>query len=80
MTFPFAVPQRARLIRAALPTSWKLTFRNNSPKPGSTLSKRGSMAYLCLSYDHRLIDGAYAGAFLNRVQADLEGFNFSAVL
>ena len=39
-----------------------------------------SMAYLCLSYDHRLIDGAYAGAFLNRVQADLEGFNFSAVL
>ena len=36
-----------------------------------------SMAYLCLSYDHRLIDGAYAGAFLNRVQANLEGFDCS---
>ena len=39
-----------------------------------------SMAYLCLSYDHRLIDGAYAGAFLNRVQADLEGVDFSTLL
>jgi len=38
-----------------------------------------SMAYLCLSYDHRLIDGAYAGAFLNRVQANLEGFDVSIV-
>lgn len=38
-----------------------------------------SMAYLCLSYDHRLIDGAYAGAFLNRIQASLEGFDFSMI-
>jgi len=38
-----------------------------------------SMAYLCLSYDHRLIDGAYAGAFLNHVQANLEGFDFSTI-
>ncbi len=38
-----------------------------------------AMAYLCLSYDHRLIDGAYAGAFLNRVQANLEGFDLSTV-
>ncbi|MDE2180613.1 MAG: 2-oxo acid dehydrogenase subunit E2 [candidate division NC10 bacterium] len=38
-----------------------------------------SMAYLCLSYDHRLIDGAYAGAFLNHVQATLERFDFSIV-
>jgi 2-oxoglutarate dehydrogenase complex dihydrolipoamide succinyltransferase (E2) component len=38
-----------------------------------------SIAYLCLSYDHRLIDGAYAGAFLNRVQANLEGFDFSSI-
>ena len=38
-----------------------------------------SMAYLCLSYDHRLIDGAYAGAFLNHVQAQLERFDFSTV-
>ena len=38
-----------------------------------------SMAYLCLSYDHRLIDGAYAGAFLSRVQANLERFDFATV-
>lgn len=38
-----------------------------------------SMVYLCLSFDHRLIDGAYAGAFLNRIQADLERFNFAIV-
>lgn len=38
-----------------------------------------SMAYLCLSYDHRLIDGAYAGAFLNHVQVNLEGFDLSTV-
>ncbi len=38
-----------------------------------------SMAYLCLSYDHRLIDGAYAGAFLNDLQRRLEGFDFSSV-
>jgi 2-oxoglutarate dehydrogenase E2 component (dihydrolipoamide succinyltransferase)/2-oxoisovalerate dehydrogenase E2 component (dihydrolipoyl transacylase) len=38
-----------------------------------------SMAYLCLSYDHRLIDGAYASAFLNHVRATLEGFDFSMI-
>ncbi|MBI3780672.1 MAG: 2-oxo acid dehydrogenase subunit E2 [candidate division NC10 bacterium] len=36
-----------------------------------------SMAYLCLSYDHRLIDGAYAGAFLNHMQSNLEQFDFA---
>ncbi|MDE2058964.1 MAG: 2-oxo acid dehydrogenase subunit E2 [candidate division NC10 bacterium] len=38
-----------------------------------------SMAYLCLSYDHRLIDGAYASAFLNHVQGTLQGFDFSVI-
>lgn len=38
-----------------------------------------SMAYLCLSYDHRLIDGAYAAAFLNHIQATLERFDSSIV-
>lgn len=38
-----------------------------------------SMAFLCLSHDHRLIDGAYASAFLNHVQETLQGFNFSTV-
>lgn len=38
-----------------------------------------SMAYLCLSYDHRLIDGAYASAFLTHVQTTLQGFDFSII-
>ena len=29
--------------------------------------------YLCLSFDHRAIDGAYAGAFAGRVRDILEG-------
>jgi pyruvate/2-oxoglutarate dehydrogenase complex dihydrolipoamide acyltransferase (E2) component len=37
------------------------------------------MAYLCLSYDHRLIDGAYAGAFLNHMQSNLERFDFATL-
>ncbi|MFC6886520.1 MULTISPECIES: 2-oxo acid dehydrogenase subunit E2 [Actinomadura] len=30
------------------------------------------MAYLCLTYDHRLVDGADAARFLSAVKADLE--------
>ncbi|MFQ5883224.1 MAG: dihydrolipoamide acetyltransferase family protein [Candidatus Methylomirabilales bacterium] len=33
-----------------------------------------SMAYLCLSFDHRVIDGALAGQFLQEVKSALEGF------
>jgi 2-oxoglutarate dehydrogenase E2 component (dihydrolipoamide succinyltransferase) len=33
------------------------------------------MMYLSLSYDHRIIDGAHGGAFLNRVKQLLEGFD-----
>jgi pyruvate/2-oxoglutarate dehydrogenase complex dihydrolipoamide acyltransferase (E2) component len=33
-----------------------------------------SMVYLCLSFDHRVIDGAVAGAFLQEIKAGLEGF------
>ena len=33
------------------------------------------MMYLSLSYDHRLIDGAHGGAFLNRVKELLEEFD-----
>ncbi|MFN4032747.1 MAG: dihydrolipoamide acetyltransferase family protein [Fimbriimonadales bacterium] len=31
---------------------------------------------LCLSYDHRLIDGMYAGRFLQRVKRAIEAFEF----
>ncbi|MFQ5990055.1 MAG: dihydrolipoamide acetyltransferase family protein [Candidatus Methylomirabilales bacterium] len=33
-----------------------------------------SMTYLCLSFDHRVIDGAMAGQFLQGIKAGLEGF------
>jgi 2-oxoglutarate dehydrogenase E2 component (dihydrolipoamide succinyltransferase) len=33
------------------------------------------MMYLSLSYDHRIIDGAHGGAFLNRIKRFLEGFD-----
>jgi len=28
-----------------------------------------------MSYDHRIVDGAHGGAFLNRVKELLEGFD-----
>ncbi len=34
-----------------------------------------SMVYLCLSFDHRVIDGALAGQFLREVQKGLEEFD-----
>jgi pyruvate/2-oxoglutarate dehydrogenase complex dihydrolipoamide acyltransferase (E2) component len=33
-----------------------------------------SMGYLCLSYDHRAVDGAVAGRFLQRLRRTLESF------
>jgi 2-oxoglutarate dehydrogenase E2 component (dihydrolipoamide succinyltransferase) len=33
------------------------------------------MMYLSLSYDHRIIDGAYGSTFLNSVGKDLENFD-----
>ncbi len=33
------------------------------------------MMYLSMSYDHRIIDGAHGGAFLNRIKQLLEGFD-----
>lgn len=34
----------------------------------------GSMAYFCLSFDHRTIDGAVAGPFLEKLKTILEAF------
>jgi 2-oxoglutarate dehydrogenase E2 component (dihydrolipoamide succinyltransferase) len=39
-----------------------------------------SVAYLSLSYDHRIIDGADAARFLAEVKGILEGYDFSGVL
>ena len=36
-----------------------------------------SMGYLCLSYDHRAVDGAVAGRFLQRLRRSLESFRAS---
>jgi 2-oxoglutarate dehydrogenase E2 component (dihydrolipoamide succinyltransferase) len=37
-----------------------------------------SMAYLALSYDHRLVDGADAARYLSSVKARLEAADFAA--
>jgi len=39
-----------------------------------------SMVYLSLSFDHRLIDGALGGMFLQRIVEYLEGFNPDLIL
>ncbi|TCO48035.1 2-oxoglutarate dehydrogenase, E2 component, dihydrolipoamide succinyltransferase [Actinocrispum wychmicini] len=39
-----------------------------------------SMVYLCLTYDHRLVDGADAGRFLSTIKRRLEEGNFEAEL
>ena len=33
-----------------------------------------SMMNLCLSYDHRLVDGAYAAQFMKELRENLEGW------
>jgi 2-oxoglutarate dehydrogenase E2 component (dihydrolipoamide succinyltransferase) len=38
------------------------------------------MAYLCLSYDHRIVDGADAARFLTTVKDRLEGGAFEGEL
>jgi 2-oxoglutarate dehydrogenase E2 component (dihydrolipoamide succinyltransferase) len=39
-----------------------------------------SMSYLTLSFDHRIIDGALGGSFLESVIRHLESFDYAAVL
>ena len=39
-----------------------------------------SMMYVCLSYDHRIIDGAVADQFLNHLKKTLETADFRALL
>jgi 2-oxoglutarate dehydrogenase E2 component (dihydrolipoamide succinyltransferase) len=38
------------------------------------------MMYLSMSYDHRIIDGAHGGAFLNRVKELLQNFDSDRAL
>ncbi|HYW33981.1 MAG TPA: 2-oxoglutarate dehydrogenase, E2 component, dihydrolipoamide succinyltransferase [Balneolaceae bacterium] len=44
-------------------------------RDGEDLIAIRHMMYLSLSYDHRIIDGAHGGAFLNRVKELLENFD-----
>ena len=37
------------------------------------------MMFLCLSYDHRLVDGAYAAQFMAQVKQNLEGWGEDAI-
>jgi pyruvate/2-oxoglutarate dehydrogenase complex dihydrolipoamide acyltransferase (E2) component len=36
------------------------------------------MMNLCLSYDHRLVDGAYAAQFMKELRENLEGWDEGA--
>jgi 2-oxoglutarate dehydrogenase E2 component (dihydrolipoamide succinyltransferase) len=38
------------------------------------------MGHLCLSFDHRALDGAYAGSFVARVQEIIETRNWEQEL
>jgi 2-oxoglutarate dehydrogenase E2 component (dihydrolipoamide succinyltransferase) len=51
----------------------------DDPSLGETIALR-QMAYLALSYDHRIVDGADAARFLTAVKARLEEANFEAEL
>ncbi|MEO7982348.1 MAG: 2-oxoglutarate dehydrogenase, E2 component, dihydrolipoamide succinyltransferase, partial [Sporichthyaceae bacterium] len=51
----------------------------DDPDLGETIAIR-SMAYLALSYDHRLVDGADAARFLSTVKARLEEGSFESDL
>jgi pyruvate dehydrogenase E2 component (dihydrolipoamide acetyltransferase) len=46
--------------------------RKRAVAAGGALAIRPT-GFLCLSFDHRALDGAYAGAFASRVRAILEG-------
>ena len=37
------------------------------------------MMFLCLSYDHRLVDGAYAAQFMAQIKSNLESWDEQAV-
>ena len=50
-----------------------------SDETGSDSIGIRSMAYLTLTFDHRIIDGAIGGQFLSRVKWHLEHFNFQLV-
>ena len=38
------------------------------------------MMFLSMSYDHRIIDGAHGGAFVNRIKQMLEDFDINRAI
>lgn len=57
-----------------------LTFESIVKKPvviNDMIAVR-SMANICLSLDHRILDGVICGRFLQRVKENLEGFNLES--
>ncbi|MEX0721090.1 MAG: 2-oxoglutarate dehydrogenase, E2 component, dihydrolipoamide succinyltransferase [Balneolaceae bacterium] len=48
-------------------------------KEGDVIAIR-HMMFLSMSYDHRIIDGAHGGAFLNRIKGILEDFDLERAL
>jgi len=59
-----------------------LTFESIVKKPvviNDMIAVR-SMANICLSLDHRILDGVICGRFLQRVKENLEGFNLESTI
>ena len=82
---PGAMTRTARWWRRAIDPAgpaageYKAIAVHTGPDGDDTIAIR-SMMYLSLTYDHRLVDGADAGRFLQTLKARLEGGAFEAEL
>lgn len=74
---PILTPPQVGILGAGLVVKRPVVV--DDPQLGEVIAVR-SMAYLSLSYDHRLVDGADAARFLQTVKARIEEGNFEAEL
>ncbi|MDQ4130349.1 MAG: 2-oxo acid dehydrogenase subunit E2 [Actinomycetota bacterium] len=70
---PILNPPEAAIL--ATPRIEKRPIVVDSPELGESIAIR-SMMYLCLTYDHRLVDGADAARFLSDLKSVLEEHDF----
>ena len=74
---PILVPPQAAMLGTGAVVKRPVVL---TAEDGTESIAARSMAYLPLTYDHRLIDGADAGRFLTTVRQRLEGGEFAADL
>jgi 2-oxoglutarate dehydrogenase E2 component (dihydrolipoamide succinyltransferase) len=70
---PIVNPPQAAILGTGAVTRRVVPSSADGAKDGIAIR---SMVYLCLSYDHRLIDGAVAADFLRDIKSRLEGADF----